>query len=88
MFPHDLKYKLIRLFLIEMEWILHSLLQTLHKPQFLMPDLLMYLNLSFLIHIRAGRINTLFSDLVLLSMIQSHFLQMYSLLPYVCLLVM
>lgn len=88
MFPCNLKYKLIRLFLIEMEWSLHSLLQTLHKLKFLMPDLLIYLNLSFLIHIRAGRINTLFSDLVLPSMIQTHFLQMYSLLPHVCWLVM
>lgn len=60
------------------------MLQTLHKLKFLVPDLLIYLNISFLIHNRAGRINTLFSDLVLPSMIQAHFLQMYSLLPRVC----
>lgn len=88
MFPCNLKYKLIRLFLIAMEWILHSVLQTLYKLKFLMPDLLVYLNPSFLIHIRARRINTLFSELDLPSMIQPHFLQMYSLLPYVCWLVM
>lgn len=60
------------------------MLHTRHKLKFLMPDLLMQLNLSFLIHIRAGRVNTLFSDLVLQSMIQTHFLKMYSLLPHVC----
>jgi len=84
MFPYNLKYILIRLFLIDVEWNLHSVLQTLHKLKFLMPDLLIHLNLSFLVHIRAGRINTLFSDLVLLPTIQTHFLQMYSLLPHVC----
>lgn len=66
----------------------HSVPQTLYTPKFLMPDLLAYLNLSFLIHIRASRINTLFSELDHPSMIQTDFLQMYSLLPYVCWLVM
>lgn len=69
---------------MEVEWILHSVPQTLYTPKFLMPDLLAYLNLAFLIHIRASRINTLFSELDRPSMIQTDFLQMYSLLPYVC----
>lgn len=41
------------------------MLQTLHKPKFLMPDLLVYLNLLSLIQTRAARINELFSDSVL-----------------------
>lgn len=49
------------------------MLQTLHKPKFLMPDLLMYLNLLSLIQTRAAHINTLFSDSALLSTSQTHF---------------